>query len=651
MSGRETRIPPLNQSPHTLAAAAAMAEQGSQAVCAASMPRLPSPASAALAALRAQGRPPGCAQRLTVSIFFDGTGNNLDADEPTDEHSNVARLYRAHPIDDDVSQTYRRYVPGIGTYFREIGDPGGLPHGLAAGAYGQARLDWAFNELAQLLQKAEARAGNPSNPILEVRLAVFGFSRGAALARAFCRELQQRCQEAGSGHVLRAGALPGSRIVLRGGYPIAVYFLGLFDTVASVGTPVAFNNFARDRRPGLDWRDLFRRRGDSPQADLERLAFGEPGADPAPGAADGHAGWADGLHIPPLVQRCVHMVAAHEMRNSFPLDSTLRGSAYPPGVQEMVYPGVHSDVGGGYRAGEGGKSAMLAQVPLRAMLQAAIEAGVPIYTMENFPSSEQKLDFALDSQGAQAYAELMPLWREYMRPFAGARSLGEQVLAHMGVYWRYRLSAALQRAQAVPTPQQQAIERHEHAFAEDRKHLKQQYDQARREYARVAQEHARAEQLLWAAQSNPVMHAQVPWLREQAARLEQQRAVAQDKLRRLQARLETTPDDSGLLARLTLLDAWLLDDAKTLHRWRHEQPRRRMRAHYQALAEAYEEVVVQGRRLPADAPVFRFFETYVHDSLAAFDKDNTRPSDPRVLYVGGNVKKRYAAVSSQESLA
>lgn len=37
---------------------------------------------------------------------------------------------------------------------------------------------------------------------------------------------------------------------------------------------------------------------------------------------DGHGGWAtaEDLRIPADVRRCVHMVAAHEVRGSFPVD-------------------------------------------------------------------------------------------------------------------------------------------------------------------------------------------------------------------------------------------------------------------------------------------------------------------------------------------
>lgn len=66
-----------------------------------------------------------CKQKLWFSFFFDGTGNNLAADEGTQKHSNVAKLYLAHVENDKANGIYRLYIPGVGTYFKEIGDPGG----------------------------------------------------------------------------------------------------------------------------------------------------------------------------------------------------------------------------------------------------------------------------------------------------------------------------------------------------------------------------------------------------------------------------------------------------------------------------------------------------------------------------------------------
>jgi hypothetical protein len=56
------------------------------------------------------------------------------------------------------------------------------------------------------------------------------------------------------------------------------------------------------------------------------IAFGElPGADPTPGVMDGHGAWANNLRIPEMALKCVHFASAHEMRNSFPLDSVREG--------------------------------------------------------------------------------------------------------------------------------------------------------------------------------------------------------------------------------------------------------------------------------------------------------------------------------------
>jgi hypothetical protein len=77
-----------------------------------------------------------------------------------------------------------------------------------------------------------------------------------------------------------------------------------------------------------------------------------------------------------------------------------------------------------------------------------------------------------------------------------------------------------------------------------------------------------------------------------------------------------------------------------------EDPKLRLRPHYRALIEAYEEQFERGRGL-RDEKIIAFFDTYVHDSLAGFDTDETRTSDPRVIYVGGDRKSRHAMLDSE----
>ncbi|WP_354678674.1 T6SS phospholipase effector Tle1-like catalytic domain-containing protein [Cupriavidus plantarum] len=643
------KVAPLNQPLTNLASGADAASINTPGVASPGKPKQPN-ASAAAAGVneQAQQKPPApCPQCVTVSFFFDGTGNNLDADTPTGEHSNVARLYRSHYADDDIKHIYRRYIPGIGTYFRDIGDPGGKTTGNGMGALGQARLDWAFKELANLLIKAEARANNPSNKIVKLRIAIFGFSRGAALARAFARDLQKSCTGTRGSFKVRAGALGTSGKMVKGGYPIEVYFMGVFDTVASVGLPMSTNNAPVNRRHGASWRSAlaFPFGGTQADADLKTLAFGEPGADPSPGPADGHGAWGDGLRIADVVTQCMHMASGHEMRNSFPLDSALDGNAYPSGTSEMVLPGVHSDVGGGYREGEGGKSSVLAAVPLRMMLERAVAAGVPMRSLAEMASQDELADFALDEQGRKRYDGLVPLFNSYMALIPQKMPLGKTVLAHMKQYWRYRFSAAVRRSAGTnATQEQKRIQQNEAAFAKDRAGLSAAAKQKAGDYYRVQAQRADAESALSAAQSSSAYGNQADMWRGMVNDLKKKEEAAHDAWRRAQARVDGAANDGDLLDNIKDYDAWLLEDGKSLYEWHKAEPSKRMRPHYQAIVEAYTEVVVNGRVLAESSELYQFFSVYVHDSLSGFALDNTRTTDPRVLYIGDDTKEKYAAV-------
>lgn len=93
-----------------------------------------------------------CQVQLRVAVFFDGTGNNLNADVPTNEHSNVAKLFRSHLDNDPGAGIYALYVPGLGTYFKDIGDPG-EEWGAAFGKMGEPRLAWAMERIDQIVAK------------------------------------------------------------------------------------------------------------------------------------------------------------------------------------------------------------------------------------------------------------------------------------------------------------------------------------------------------------------------------------------------------------------------------------------------------------------------------------------------------------------
>ncbi|MCB5207044.1 T6SS phospholipase effector Tle1-like catalytic domain-containing protein, partial [Methylovorus mays] len=219
--------------------------------------------------------------------------------------------------------------------------------------------------------------------ITTLNVSVFGFSRGAAEARVFVNWLMEVCERTAHGWLFA-------------GIPLNVQFLGLFDTVASVGVA--------DTMGG--------------------------------GTLAGHMSWADNtLQIHPAVRRCVHMVAAHEVRATFPLDSARVHGRYPGNVQEIMYPGAHSDVGGGYAPGAIGvyprMGDNLSVFAGQDMYHAARIAGVPLVPWQKLP------DFV--SSALLPSKELIRAYNGYLNACGvSAGPVDEMHRQHMGLYHSYR---------------------------------------------------------------------------------------------------------------------------------------------------------------------------------------------------------------------
>lgn len=313
-----------------------------------------------------------CDPELWVSFFFDGTNNSRDIDLNTLSHTNIVRLFRAHIANNPSRNIYGEYLSGVGTLFRdditqEVIDKGGdLGAGFAIG--GEKRLEWAMKRLKKRV--ADTLAKGPRNTIKKIHIALFGFSRGAALARAFAQRIAKAVEVAKGGtcHWNQSGAM----------CPIEIYFMGLFDTVASVGTPTSM----RKKTKAVAAAGAILSPVLSPISSIGVFFTS---------TADGHGAWGKDLRIPSanLVKGCLHLVAAHELRESFPLDLVAEqmsgGRAHTfPHCKEFIYPGAHSDIGGGYCPGAQGRgdaamdSSKLSQIPLHHMFRAAWAAGVPL---------------------------------------------------------------------------------------------------------------------------------------------------------------------------------------------------------------------------------------------------------------------------------
>lgn len=332
-----------------------------------------------------------CSDVIHISVFFDGTGNNKDADEGNKRWSNPARMWRAAEMAAPRgTPIYPIYISGVGTPFngpvKSVGEfrdawvEDHLTGGLAGGG-GDRRLEFgsdkvnarlrdvlianaqrAGGDLKKYADQSRSKSFSEVNDALGkhrlikmINLSVFGFSRGAALARAFANRVISESKDGRYGLTYQ-------------GHPIRVNFLGIFDTVASFGVP------AQNIRLPWDERDLI---------------------------------------VSPRVERCVHYVAGHELRAAFPVDLIRKDGKLNPDWEEKTYPGVHSDVGGGYEPDAQKISNNYARIPMRDMMQDAIGSGVRMLDYErikaiNFPLFQERFECKPFTEAA--YRAYMSSW-------------------------------------------------------------------------------------------------------------------------------------------------------------------------------------------------------------------------------------------------
>ncbi|MHC8323227.1 type VI secretion system tip protein TssI/VgrG [Pseudomonas sp. GB2N2] len=242
-------------------------------------------------------------QKYCAIYGYDGDGSSPDNSYGNDV-SNIARLYDLYadhsskPIPADEEKAFLRiYVEGIGT--KSNGEDS--YHGLITGRGETGVVARVEQTPAKILEQIRLfQEGNPNVVIEKIEFDIFGFSRGAAAARHFANEVLN-----GEKSVL-ALALPATSTIFSRSFNwrikagVSINFIGLFDTVAAIAKPGFFDfTVANDRNPGVNLR-----------------------------LPDGCA------------EKIVHLVARDEARENFALNSL--------GDKDLVLPGVHSDLGGGY---------------------------------------------------------------------------------------------------------------------------------------------------------------------------------------------------------------------------------------------------------------------------------------------------------------
>jgi len=241
---------------------------------------------------------------LEIGVFFDGTGNNernaqVGGTEGSyaNARSNVSLLkdlyypggdrYDERNACGGYAKRYSRlYVQGIGTSDDEEDDLWGMAMGVGERGV-ENRVIRAALDVGQIINRL-----SPGIEPEEIVLDVFGFSRGAAAARHFVNGFN-----AGQLDYSRWGLFNDIHARLPEGRNVRLRFVGIFDTVAAIGTNA----------------------NDADNQDVNVHL---------------NSGSADTIF---------HLTANDEIRHSFSLNDN-----QPSGGEVERLPGVHSDVGGGY---------------------------------------------------------------------------------------------------------------------------------------------------------------------------------------------------------------------------------------------------------------------------------------------------------------
>lgn len=302
-----------------------------------------------------------------IAIFIDGTWNQASTQGPT----NVRKLFLASQAGVDAGRDqFQFYISGVGTTPKfEDGDgslsdadyraqlaryllpetPGvSTPDSLKlmGGLTGwgtEGRIKTTYHQLCSTYRHKRDDKD---------RVFLFGFSRGAFAARSLAGfvgkvgllleeelehverayELYERGETAAQSELADfLEKLTGVRVVTADSdYYLPVHFLGVWDTVASLGLPSR-----------LEWLT-------APFTEYHQV------------------------DVPPSVATARHALALHELRGSF--EPLPWGTGSHGDIKQVWFTGAHADVGGGYAAGEDG----LSDIPLRWMANEAMDAGLAV---------------------------------------------------------------------------------------------------------------------------------------------------------------------------------------------------------------------------------------------------------------------------------
>ena len=248
----------------------------------------------------------GMAKAKNIAIYIDGTGNHPEMADSTKGKANT-NIRRMFCLTAENADQIPIYHSGVGTTGWAIWDQKGELYGLG----GDIKKRNTYRDLLKNYSQGD-------------QIYIFGFSRGAAIARDLAN------------HIVDKG--------INGSHNITIRMVGLFDTVGAFGVPL----------------DIF-------GLPFQEMNIGKK------------------LDLPDNVQNAYHAVALDEDREAF--IPTLLYTQDPKRFEEVWFPGVHTDIGGGY------VHRGIADITLQYMIDRAKENGLTFTTQSHCTEDESQLTF------------------------------------------------------------------------------------------------------------------------------------------------------------------------------------------------------------------------------------------------------------------
>lgn len=322
---------------------------------------------------------------LRIGVFFDGTGNNMGNSQqaatcqaqalgiepevarelveyckkqgfdgaggvPDSSYgnavSNIGLLYELYTDQVHVKLKGTEQNVSLKVYIQGIGTMAGKDDSFytqGTGRLGTGVLARVKQVPSLVLEQIDTfLTNNPHTLAEKIEFDIFGFSRGAAAARHFANDLQNGPSSL-LGRALSAdAAVFANAFAWQPDRDVTVNFIGLYDTVAAIVSPLEGN-----------------------------LAPGN----------NQYGGLQLGL-APGIANKVVQLVADDEYRENFALTAT---------DNDIVLPGAHSDLGGGY----------LPQMRERVLLSKPDSSVVPFNTLSEQTQAYARTQRLLESWGRE----------------------------------------------------------------------------------------------------------------------------------------------------------------------------------------------------------------------------------------------------------